>query len=179
MKLTGAADEIARFKQTCITPDEGFDFNTLVPMPEAVRASLDQTHGLQPGNPFPDWYEWRCENWGTKWNASAFYAETDEATCFACSFDTAWAPPEPVWRKLGEVFPTLEIDISGSCGESDYAFGGSIREGQLELHWVPLIWQVTDPKTGEIVRGTRDEIEAALTRWQPDKDCLERTIIAF
>jgi hypothetical protein len=38
---------------------------------------------------------------------------------------------------------------------------------------------VTDPKTGEIVRGTRDEIEAALTRWQPDKDCLERTIIAF
>ena len=55
MKVTGAAEEIARFKQTCIRPDEDddeptFDFNTVVPMPAILKdseVSTEVNYGLK------------------------------------------------------------------------------------------------------------------------------------
>jgi hypothetical protein len=46
MKITGAAEEIARLKQTCIRPDEEdgeptFDFNAVVPMPAVLEDGED------------------------------------------------------------------------------------------------------------------------------------------
>lgn len=52
------------------------------------------------------WYDWCRKNWGTKWNAvdTTIYGRDDEV-----SFDTAWAPPEPVVAKLAEMYPGTEI----------------------------------------------------------------------
>ena len=47
------------------------------------------------------------------WNACDFYLSKDEPTCLECFFNTAWSPPEPVWEKLGEMFPTLTFELSG------------------------------------------------------------------
>ena len=86
MKITGAAEEIARFKQTCINGDQGVDFNAVIPMP-AISTLWD----ADP-MPYPvtqEWIErekrrvarwaeatgyehpndWAREHWGTKWNA--------------------------------------------------------------------------------------------------------------
>jgi hypothetical protein len=106
MTITGAAEEIARFKQTCID-EHGLDFNALIPMP----AEVDNDEHV-PGS-FPDWYVWSCQHWGTKWNACRFHVEINEATCFKCTFDTAFAPPIPVFEKLGKMFPTLDFELSG------------------------------------------------------------------
>ena len=44
------------------------------------------------------WYEWRINNWNTKWNAMETHI-TDEAVYFT----TAWSPPVNVIKKLSEM----------------------------------------------------------------------------
>lgn len=54
----------------------------------------------------PTWYEWRCQNWGTKWNACQTLL-LDQDTLL---FDTAWSNPAPIIQKLGEMYPAVEIE---------------------------------------------------------------------
>ena len=62
-----------------------------------------------------NWYDWCCQNWGTKWNAchpgepevSKLKKRTDVTYCY----DTAWAPPEPVLRELSKMFPKVDFHL--------------------------------------------------------------------
>lgn len=54
----------------------------------------------------PDWYEWCCANWGTKWNAGDVVLK-ETKTSLKYTFQTAWAPPVPVIAKLAGMFPSL------------------------------------------------------------------------
>ena len=44
---------------------------------------------------YRDWYDWRRANWGTKWNACENSWKHD-----GVAFETAWAPPVPVIKKI-------------------------------------------------------------------------------
>jgi len=63
-------------------------------------------------------YEWCVKNWGTKWG----FVEVSDCA-FSRShqfwFDTAWSPPVPLIRSLGEQFPKLTFSLryseSGNC----------------------------------------------------------------
>jgi hypothetical protein len=61
-----------------------FDFNKIIPEPE----------------PEVDWYSWRVENWGTKWDGYDGRFNDDQTTF---TFNTAWSPPLPVIKKLAEI----------------------------------------------------------------------------
>ena len=154
LKATGAAEEIARFKQTCIRDGE-IDFNTLIPRPAGIGD--DDPSGITGNN-------WACENWGTKWNA-CYSSFGDEDDGFVYRFSTAWSVPVPVFEKLGEMFPALEFELSGSEMLNDMAYEGSIEKGRVELRKVPLIHEVTDGKTGETrirdLRGGDEAVRAA------------------
>jgi hypothetical protein len=65
----------------------GLDFQAIIPMDE----------NLLEGE---DWYAWRVENWGTKWNGYDGQFSDDGSTF---TFDTAWAPPLPIIKKLAEL----------------------------------------------------------------------------
>ena len=62
------------------------------------------------------WYDWSCQHWGTKWNAYEIEVDEDLGTIF---FQTAWSPATPVFDKIGELFPELEITID--YYEGDFA----------------------------------------------------------
>ena len=49
-----------------------------------------------------NWYDWACNNWGTKWNA---YNCSSTESVYTISFCTAWASPIIVIEKLSEFFP--------------------------------------------------------------------------
>ncbi len=53
----------------------------------------------------PTWYEWACENWGTKWNACDPEVDVDERTI---TFETAWAPPLGIVSALADRFPKID-----------------------------------------------------------------------
>ena len=57
---------------------------------------------------FNNWYDWCVENWGTKWNCNTVEFEEDGDRLYY-EFDTAWSPPEGIYWKLKELFPTVHI----------------------------------------------------------------------
>jgi hypothetical protein len=64
---------------------------------EAQMKSNIEKHG------FKDWYDWNCNNWGTKWDFALDCVENPDANTVTASFDTAWAPPIEAYNKLMEL----------------------------------------------------------------------------
>lgn len=79
----------------------------------------------------PSWYEWRCANWGTKWNSyDCQIFEPDDV-----EFLTAWSPAEPIVLKLSEQYPDRRFHLLYSdefigqfAGESVYENGKLVKE---------------------------------------------------
>lgn len=57
----------------------------------------------------PDWYSWRCKNWGTKWGACYLETSHSENELFY-EFSTAWDWPEPIFQLLCSRFIDLRIE---------------------------------------------------------------------
>lgn len=86
-----------------------------------------------------DWYSWQVANWGTKWNA----VEPDSLDVLIpwktsargnysmqYVFNTAWAMPAPVIKKLSSLFPDIRMevqyadeDMGQNCGIITYENG--------------------------------------------------------
>ena len=116
--LTEATDDFYRF-----------DFQKIIPMDKKLLEG-------------EEWYDWRVENWGTKWDGYDGRISDDGS---AFTFDTAWAPPLPIIKKLAEITGekfTLEYIELGMffCGrykagqEGDYdEFYDNIENAPQEL----------------------------------------------
>lgn len=70
-----------------------------------------------------DWYDWACNNWGTKWNACEAEVCRESPTECWIYFDTAWSLPQPILRKLVSEYPQLlfegkwaDEDLGRNCG---------------------------------------------------------------
>lgn len=68
---------------------------------------------------FASWYPWAIENWGTKWNSYSFEIVQEHRSKLEITFNTAWSFPEPVFRKIAELFPKLKFD----CAAFDEGWG--------------------------------------------------------
>lgn len=76
----------------------------------------------------PTWYEWRTNNWGTKWNADCTKSPlVDDNKIY---FLTAWEAPHKVIDELARMHPDIKIhhewadeDFGYNCGECDYQNG--------------------------------------------------------
>lgn len=90
-------------------PKHVLDYAALVPEPEHSQAP--ETVGV-----LPDWYEWRLQHWGVKWNHPGLYTEEQwpqaggEAE-LQLGFDTPWGPPLPFMEALAGAFPTLSYEL--------------------------------------------------------------------
>jgi len=50
-----------------------------------------------------DWYDWRLDNWGTKWDIYETQCNRIDANTLSMTFYTAWSPPIPVFDKLTDM----------------------------------------------------------------------------
>jgi hypothetical protein len=58
------------------------------------------------------WWQWRIDNWGTKWNPSVRdFERLDTENKVVLSLDTAWAPPIEFFDKFSQLYPTANIQI--------------------------------------------------------------------
>lgn len=76
---------------------------------------------------FGNWYEWNTHNWGTKWNSYDFEFRSRAEGQYAFKFETAWSFPEPIFRKLAELYPTLEFAIEAYDEGGNFACIGSFN----------------------------------------------------
>nr|DAW36149.1 MAG TPA: Ferredoxin-like domain in Api92-like protein [Caudoviricetes sp.] len=102
------------------------DFEKIIPQeifsPEYQFTGDHMNGELDERNPRFDWYRWRIDNWGTKWNACYASVWRDGDSCARFEFDTAWSPATPVFRKLVGMFP--EASIYGEYDEEGMGFHG-------------------------------------------------------
>ena len=55
------------------------------------------------------WYDWRLQNWDTKWDAYDVAITDDDPDQLEVEFSTAWSPPEAVCHALREQYPDLSV----------------------------------------------------------------------
>ena len=55
------------------------------------------------------WYDWRLQNWDTKWDAYDVVGTDDDPDQLEVEFNTAWSPPEAICSELIEQYPDLAI----------------------------------------------------------------------
>ena len=67
-------------------------------------------HFASTGRQDDRWYNWRVQNWGTKWDCySLEIDDTDMPHGFEVNFETAWSPPEEVCNAIRDQYDDLSI----------------------------------------------------------------------
>ena len=79
--------------------------NFFHPMPEQLEGTTSPSSASDKPQPmvegFDNWYDWRVENWSTKWEVCEFYGvdrqyhseQNEGESTITFGFDSAWAPP--------------------------------------------------------------------------------------
>jgi len=81
-------------------------FNHIVPMPKDI-----DLHEEYPPGGMPQWFNWRVENWGTKWEPSEVEVKRKKLKEMKITFNTAWSPPCPIIIVLGRMFPKVVFKL--------------------------------------------------------------------
>ena len=89
----------------------------------------------------PDWYNWRLENWGCKWDcAEAQIDEWDGGAIY--SFDTPWGPPIEWLERTCVKFPNLKFLLGyredGMQFQGVVEFEDGIVTKSEDQTWFPL-----------------------------------------
>ena len=122
--IDGTKEDIAKFVDECFTDFKGspvLDFAKVMPEPDYKQPQKDGTHnnGVQKElhDVMPDWWNWRNNNWGTKWNLvpSADGNLTDyeiveqSKDLIQLEFETAWSPPNGIYMEIWAKYPDLMV----------------------------------------------------------------------
>lgn len=119
-----ASKEMQEFTQS----DPEFSFwNIVRPEGEALEM-YDDSHTPSAS---PYWYDWNCENWGTKWDASDVEFHDYGTDHKRFTFSTPWSPPLPVLIALSAQHPNLHIELEW---EEEQGFGGTFVFTNGEAH---------------------------------------------
>ena len=79
--------------------------NFMYPMPKELEDTTSPSSSAKKPQPmvdgFDNWYDWRCENWGTKWEVNEFYGvDRLGETLITFAFSSAWSPPVGAYEKF-------------------------------------------------------------------------------
>ena len=82
---------------------------------------------------YSDWYEWKNNNWGTKWIMDFEVIQTlNEKLVYY--FDSAWAPPVSLLENISVKYPHLKFSISYNIFEEmgDESRVVSVENGKVQ-----------------------------------------------
>jgi hypothetical protein len=97
---------------------------------ERVKAHKDNV--LQEFIPCPQelldgegWYDWRVNNWGTKWDiALDITRESEDGKSLVAFFESAWSPPIEAYQKLEK----MGFEIDAIYSEPGMSFAGRYKD---------------------------------------------------
>ena len=126
--LTGPKEKITKIYEKA--KEDNALLQQLYPMPTQLEGTTSPAPKEGKVQPLVDghdnWYDWRVDNWSTKWDVDADYLElSDDGTTITGWFDSAWSPPIGAY----EHFLTNNEDCSIS---SLYYEGGMDFAGKWE-----------------------------------------------
>jgi len=118
-------------------------FGTIYPEPDYTKVKVKPTFPSIKGNDDPvspesAWWDWRVQNWGTKWEITTDEAYIDiQENQIRVSFATAWSPPTGIFDKLvADGYGVNALYYEGGC-----AFCGEYVDGSDETYGTDGKWQ--------------------------------------
>jgi hypothetical protein len=145
----GDAQDVQDFRNVFIIEKDGgytAKYNGIHPMPQELNADVsplpkrdgetDKQYDTRMKKykklyGADNWYDWRWQNWKTKWEVYDFNLCLDEIDRIECSFNSAWSPPVGWLKKAVEMFPNLHFTMD-YIDEADMFCGLSIGiEGEF------------------------------------------------
>lgn len=94
---------------------------TLIPMDEKLLEVSGFSDDYKPQG----WYEWRLENWGTKWDVGETHCTRIDANTLQLTFYTAWSPPIPIFDKLVD----MGFKVNARYLDESWMYAGEYAEG--------------------------------------------------
>jgi hypothetical protein len=119
-------------------------FGTIYPEPDYTKVEVRPTFpsikgNNDPVNPESAWWDWRVQNWGTKWEVASddtsitHFGDNKIGMCFS----TAWSPPTGIFDKLVEQgYGVFALYYEGGC-----AFCGQYVDGSDETYGIDGDWK--------------------------------------
>ena len=155
LEISGDEIQLREFvEKSLVSPEQNeihdrteFSFNGTYPMPE----DLNITKGTQTQDEkeqamlnkakygYTDWYEWKCEEWGTKWDACEAHIDHNDIDYFAVSFETAWSPPVNWIKNIMQDFPDLQFTLE--YDEPGMGYGGRLTAQHNKI-WDDFTWDI-------------------------------------
>jgi hypothetical protein len=118
LQISGDKEQLEMFKQKSISKSamdvDIFLMDGCIPMPQELAICEDLTPEQKAERiakyGYDNWYYWRLENWGSKWDAQEPYIIEDE-NGLTIHFDTAWSPAIPYIKQVAIMYPNLIFDL--------------------------------------------------------------------
>lgn len=97
---------------------------------EATEVGLLNTYVPIPSEDNENWYDDRCNAWGTKWDIAEAYVEVND-NGLVMQFDTAWSPPIAGIQTISKAYP--DATFYGEYSEPGMCFAGEyiIKNGEM------------------------------------------------
>lgn len=140
LQVGGAKPEV---KELRTMMSEGFSLEKITPTPKKlflkdgkVNRPLTFSEGMKKtGGGLPDWYSWRLENWGTKWDVLHLSTNTQKKVLFndetEVEFQTAWSPPIIALKTLSEKLKKLIFKLEYIDEQMNFKGKATIKDGYV------------------------------------------------
>ena len=146
LKITGDKKELIKFKKKAKSYNTKLSLAKLYPEPDYSKVRVKptfpsiindpSTHKKKYVNKKQAWWDWRIQNWGTKWDIEAELTDNGTGLCY--DFDSAWSPPVSWIKKVSKDYPKLQFRLKyreegiGFKGVSK-AQNGKVSDKQTKL----------------------------------------------
>ena len=173
--ITGPNSVIDKIEQ--ITKEEDNQnglLNFFHPMPKELDGTTSPSSSADKPQPmvegFDCWYDWRCENWGTKWEVCEFYGvdrQHHEAgksgvsltSTISFGFSSAWSPPINAYQTflINMSEKNLDVSVKAYYYEGGCDFMGCWDNGDDECY-APSELKSTDDWWNDGIGAELDEM---------------------
>ena len=101
------------------------EFSSLVSRAIENNNSLCNTIIPRPASEEENWYDWNCQNWGSKWDVTDMFVDHEDDTNLNLTFATAWNPIFPIFDELVK----RGFKVKAEYQDEGYMFAGEYEDG--------------------------------------------------
>ena len=140
--------------------------NFFKPMPKELEGTTSPSSSAKKPQPmvegFDNWYDWRVENWGTKWELCEFYGvdrqhlnDSLDESMISFAFSSAWAPPINAYEQF--LRDNENCSLKAYYYEGGCDFMGEWDNGSDDCY-APSDYKSTDDFWQDGIGSTLDDI---------------------
>jgi hypothetical protein len=128
---------------------------------ELTQERWDKCILLYQNHHSTDWYHWRINNWGTKWESDSTCILNESDTELEIEFMTAWSHPLEIYQKIQEIYTNISITYEA---QHEGGFGGEVGAwNSSENKWETF-------QTQEVYYGINEIGEECILHWDGEME---------